>query len=82
MDELLGKTGLLGCSAVHSAQHPEKTMSTFSRPQYSLISLACHLSYSVIPEGRSECRVCRKGGLSINLQCGNVTTERTEVMLF
>lgn len=82
MDELLGKTGLLGCSALHSGQHPQKIVSVFSRPQYSLISLACQLCYSMTPEGRSECRVCHEGGLSINLQCGNVTTERTEVMLF
>lgn len=59
-----------------------KQCQLFSRPQYSLISLACQLSYSMTPEGRSECRVCRDRGLSINLQRGNVTTERTEVILF
>lgn len=68
-------------SALHSAPW-EDEVSACSRPQYSLISLACHLSYSMTPEGRSECRVCRKGGLSINLQCGNVTTEREEQKSF
>lgn len=48
------------------------------RPQYLLISLASHLSYSMTPEGGSECWVSCEGGLSINLQSGNVTTEREE----
>lgn len=68
-------------SALHLAPWEDK-LSVSSRPQYSLISLACHLSYSMTPEGRGECWVSCEGGFSINLQCGNVTTEREEQKSF